>query len=169
MRTIGRPEHVLRQQHPLGALFVTALQPHLFHGPSDQAIQLAQVVGKVVVLESPHHRITNLRQHLPAGATGLLAQPIAQPFAQVLAPHPQRRHPNQIADLIKSRQGGLGSEKHPAAEMARSAALPRTAPMPCASQLQQAQLQGRLHLVELVDQQRTIPEALQQRPVAITA
>jgi hypothetical protein len=48
----------------------------------------------------------------------LLTQQVAQPLAQVLASHPQRRHPEAAADPIEGRQGRFSGEEHPPGEMA---------------------------------------------------
>jgi hypothetical protein len=86
-----------------------------------------------------------------------LPHAVAQPFTQVLAPNPQRRHPDQGADPIKRRQGLLGGEEQASLEVLAG------------RQFEQLVLQRRWNLVELVDQQRSPSQQLQQQRTVVVA
>ena len=140
----------------------------LLHGPIDEHLQFAQVVGEVVALQPLDHRFRHPRRRLPTQLETALADAITQPFAQVLAPHPQGWHPDQFAAAIQQRRRRLGGEVHPASELPWPP--PRASRLPLASlrQLLEGGLQGLRHPIELVDQQTRPSDAGQQPVFAIT-
>ena len=99
-----------------------ALDPAgLLQGPIDQRLQFAQVVGEVVLLQPFHHPGGHAGRLLPAKPTALLADAVAQPFPQVLAAHPQRRHTDQAAAAVKAGQDRFAGKEQPAGVAVRQA------------------------------------------------
>ena len=148
------PEHILRQhRRPAGGA--------LAQGPVDQLAEFANVAGEVVGLQPFHQGSTHLGRGAPAQAAGLLAHAVAQPFAQVLAAHPQRRHPNRPADRLEAIEVGFGGEVDPTGKWL----LHPVGAVPAAfqGQLPQARKKGRIDAVHLVDQEPTGAEGLHQR------
>ncbi len=162
------PEHVLRQECGPGGLSVgSPLAPHLLQGAVDQRLELAQIVGEVVDLQPLDHRLRDLRGIGPAELAAALTHAVAEPLAQVLAPHPQGRHADQAAGTIKSGRCLLRGEEHTAGEMTPGSGGITIGtggpPLPGLGQMQQQRPQVGRHLIELVDQQGAASEQLQQR------
>ena len=141
------PEHVVGQH--LGITAGTALP----QGPLNQLRQLPHIAGEVVGLQPFNQLLTDAGRPAPAQAEGLLAHAVAQPFPQILAAHPQGRHPNQLAAAIQIRQCFLRREKDPPRENEASARLIRITPAAVTGQLQQQRSQRRRGQIHLIDQQ----------------
>ena len=106
------PEDVLWQHRWLADGF---LATRLLQGPLNDHIELAQVVGKVMALQPLNHNFRHLWRPGPAEFAADLAHVVSDPVTQVLAPHPQRGHPDALDQPIELRHRTFRCEDHPGA------------------------------------------------------